>query len=1033
MSTRKLQLFALVLFYFSTLSIAVQAVEVRGTLQEWHRAELWFGGPQHAESDSNPNPFLDYRLQCAFTGPSAQVYEVPGFFDTNGAGGTSGNIWKCRFAPDETGSWQYMASFRQGPQVAVSLNPQAGTPLAFDGDAGSFVVVPSSKAGRDFRSPERGRLVNTGGHYLTFLGSGNRWIKGGPDVPENFLGYSGFDNTPQARHSFGTHVQDWNSGDPDWNSGAGRGIIGALNYIAEQGANSIYFLSMNIGGDGKDTFPTIAEQDKTHYDTSKLLQWETVFTHAGAHGIFLHFQLAETESGNENYHDNGSLGPQRKLYYRELIARFGHHLGLEWDLGEENDYGTTKRREFAAYLKAVDPYDHPVTTHTHTNQMEAFYGPLLGNGDFDMTAFQITEGGLSSGDAVEEWRDRSAAAGVPWVISIDEPQSIQNDPSDEANGYPNGRKDFMWPVYLSGGGGFEWYIQEDGGGHSFDQRVDNLREMQVALVWTGYALEFMDTLPFWEMAPDRSLGSSTAGGTTYVLARPGDTYALYNENGGSFTLNLSGHTGSFAVFWFNPRTGAWLDGGTVSGGGNVNLGSPPFAGDAAVHVARAGEGAPVASFTATPLSGDAPLTVLFDAASSFDDGEIVAYNWDFGDGTPGSGASITHIFAEPGSYTVTLIVTDDSGQTGSDVQTITVRDPDMSEPVTFYFEPIEDAYVQGSAGFNNGSLKVQPGFRTSYLKFRVAGVSGPVQQVRLRLHQITDPSSGLSIEVHASDVNSWSESTLQGNNAPPPAGLLANFNGPVPSGATIVFDLDPSALSGDGIYSLIISSPSGNDAWFGSSESSAPPELEVTLAPSPQETFELLVSLSSDRAMPSPLVGKTLSGAIFVFVRPETDIRQARFFLDDPERIGRPRQVENIPPFDFGGGSAPRARPFDTSRISDGPHTITAELALEDGRFVVVSSGFFVDNAPNCLSEDTTCDGLDDDCDGLIDDDVPATPTTCTITGQLECVDGSMISMCDLCNEVHRTWEQTLQAIATGVPEPGRLAQQALGLSGVCP
>jgi hypothetical protein len=139
----------------------------------------------------------------------------------------------------------------------------------------------------------------------------------------------------------------------------------------------------------------------------------------------------------------------------------------------------------------------------------------------------------------------------------------------------------------------------------------------------------------------------------------------------------------------------------------------------------------------------------------------------------------------------------------------------------------------------------------------VAGVSGPVQQARLRLHQTTDPSSGLSIEIHASDVNGWSESTLQGNNAPPPAGLLANFNGPVPSGATIVFDLDPSALSGDGIYSLIISSPSGNDAWFGSSESSIPPVLEVSvenLAPPQGQPFSCYKARTSRGAPKPPLI-----------------------------------------------------------------------------------------------------------------------------------------------------------------------------------
>jgi PKD repeat protein len=804
-----------------------ESATVSGTLQQWHRVEVDFTGPGHAETDSNPNPFLDYRLQCTFTGPSGQVYDVPGFFDTNGSGGSSGNVWTCRFAPDEAGAWQYSASFRQGTAVAVSLQANAGSPTSFNGDSGSFTVAASSRAAPDFRAPGRGRLLNLGSHYLQFLGSGTRWIKGGPDIPENFFGYSGFDNTPDAGHSFSSHVQDWNPGDPDWNGGAGRGIIGALNYIASTGGNSIYFLPMNIGGDGQDTFPTVAEQNKTHYDASKLHQWETVFTHADARGIFLHFQLAETESGNENYHDNGTLGPQRKLYYRELIARFGHHLGIEWDLGEENDYGTAKREAFAAHIKAVDPYDHPVTTHIHTNQMEGFYGPLVGNGDFDMTTFQITESGLDNGFEVEEWRARSAAAGVPWVVSIDEPQTIENDPTDEANGYPNGRKDFMWPIYLSGGGGFEWYVQENGGGHSFDQRIDNLREMQVALQWTRHAHDFMSTIPFWEMDPDQSLGSSSAGGTTYVLAKPGQAYAAYNDGGGAFSLDLSGQSGTYAVSWFNPRTGSWHGGGNVAGGGVVNLGTPPFSSDAAVRLLRIATGNPIAQFSASPQNGPAPLPVALDAGASTDDGIITSYAWSFGDGDTGSGEQIQHTFVDPGTFTVVLTVTDNDGKTDQTSTQITVTDPNAGGTLTF--SPVEDAYVEGAAGFNNSFLKVEPGSRESYLKFTVSGVTGSVSTVRLLLKQSTDASSGITMTVRTANGNNWSESTLNASNAPTAGAVLASFSGSVGSGATVMQELGPGAAPGNGTYSFIVSSSSGNDVWFGSSETAAPPVLEVVV------------------------------------------------------------------------------------------------------------------------------------------------------------------------------------------------------------
>ena len=67
---------------------------------------------------------------------------------------------------------------------------------------------------------------------------------------------------------------------------------------------------------------------------------------------------------------------------------------------------------------------------------------------------------------------------------------------------------------------------------------------------------------------------------------------------------------------------------------------------------------PVASFTADPTTGYAPLTVDLDASASSDpDGTALGYAWDFGDGATGSGAVATHTYLADGNYTVTLTVT----------------------------------------------------------------------------------------------------------------------------------------------------------------------------------------------------------------------------------------------------------------------------------------------------------------------------------------------------------------------------------------
>ena len=63
----------------------------------WQPYELDYEGPYMDESESNPNPFLDFRLQVIFVGPNGQVYDVPGFFAGNGEGEGKGNVWRAIF------------------------------------------------------------------------------------------------------------------------------------------------------------------------------------------------------------------------------------------------------------------------------------------------------------------------------------------------------------------------------------------------------------------------------------------------------------------------------------------------------------------------------------------------------------------------------------------------------------------------------------------------------------------------------------------------------------------------------------------------------------------------------------------------------------------------------------------------------------------------------------------------------------------------------------------------------------------------
>ena len=338
-------------------------VVISGELKQWHKLTLTLDGPLVRESDDAPNPFTDYRMAVTFRHESGSPeYAVPGYFAADGDAANSsadtGTKWRAHLSPDEVGRWTYRVSFVQGELAA--LDPSlAGTALAkYDGKTGSFEIGPTDKAGRDLRG--EGRLQYVGKHHLRFAGSGRYFLKAGPDAPETLLAYADFDGTRAGKarkarpgeaiptkvlHRYEPHLQDWRSGDPTWKDGKGQGLIGALNYLAGKGCNSFSFLPYNAGGDGDNVWPFVERNDKLHYDCSKLDQWQIVFDHAQKLGLYLHFKLQETEIDDnraghgkdakdrkvETSLDGGDLGVERKLYCRELIARFGHELALNWN------------------------------------------------------------------------------------------------------------------------------------------------------------------------------------------------------------------------------------------------------------------------------------------------------------------------------------------------------------------------------------------------------------------------------------------------------------------------------------------------------------------------------------------------------------------------------------------------------------------------------------------------------------------------------------------------------------------------------
>ena len=572
---------------FKKMSIPAGPAKVSGELKKWHKVTLTFDGPETNE-DATPNPFLDYRLDVTFTNGKS-TFKVPGHYAADGDAGQSsaskGSKWRVHFSPDATGQWDYVVSFRGGDKIAVSDAP--GIPIRkLDGLKGKLNINPSDKTGRDLRG--KGRLQYVGERYLRFADTGEAFLKQGSDAPENFLAYADFDGDfatdgqkDNLVKTWEPHVRDWKKGDPSWQGGKGKGIIGAVNYLASEGMNVFSFLTLNIEGDDRNVFPYTTYDERYRMDVSRLDQWEMVFEHGTRNGMYLHFKLTETE--NELLLDNGDTGVQRKLYHREITSRFGHHLALNWNLGEENgalgqhNQNTPQRKAMAQYVSDVDPYKHHIVIHNGKQPTD-----LIGDAS-TLTGYSLQTNRtdfMNVHPRVVEWVKKTADAGKPWVVACDEPGDASHSliTDDEDPEHNDARMNGLWGCLLGGGAGNEWYF---GYKHPHsDLTCQDFRSRDLFWDQCLIALDFFaDHLPYDKMVNADAL---VDGENAYCLAKEGEVYAILRRPGADLSLDLGESKTELNVQWFNPRKGGGLQTGsvkTVKGPGKQLLGNPPSVAD----------------------------------------------------------------------------------------------------------------------------------------------------------------------------------------------------------------------------------------------------------------------------------------------------------------------------------------------------------------------------------------------------------------------------------------------------------------------
>jgi PKD repeat protein len=237
---------------------------------------------------------------------------------------------------------------------------------------------------------------------------------------------------------------------------------------------------------------------------------------------------------------------------------------------------------------------------------------------------------------------------------------------------------------------------------------------------------------------------------------------------------------------------------------------------------------PVSEFSASPVSGAAPLVVQFTDLST---GGPTSWLWSFGDGATSTEQHPRHTYASAGVYDVTLVA---SNPSASDTRVRAGYVGVSPPPPAQTFLPTADAYVKSSSASSNygtsSELRVKASDTTyrSYLRFDVGSLAGPaVISARLRLFTTDSSPDGGALYPVAS---SWTESGITWATAPAIGGAPIAAGAAVTAGQWREIDVT-SWVRGTGTYAFALASSSSNTAYYSSRQGANPPQLVVQSNP----------------------------------------------------------------------------------------------------------------------------------------------------------------------------------------------------------
>lgn len=494
------------------------------------------------KSYTNPFDYCEIELQAVFTSPSGKQVKFFGFHDGDGKGGQSGNVWKLRFMPQETGAWKYTYTWTDK------------TP----GGEGAFHVVDNKKYPGPLKvaadtpwyfSTARGEPFHARGYMF---GYGHEK----PDKP----GLKFNSDADQAEH-FKTVDE----------------------CIVKRGYNLVMII-----GRGLKSMPATTTQprqlvnegqtwwcwdgrkyDFTRYQVATWTHWDRYIDAYRQRGVYV-FPFAlihEWDIGDTIW----QMGEMRR-FTRYMMARcaaysnlFGYNITWEMPIF----FGDERSASYYSVLRENNPFG--TLLGRHDNNHDGFKNVL----DFTMRQRQARDV-FRGNDRTATWHYKVDGVFVnrPIIGSEDIWEIASGEWSQPRNGDEVRRG--AWGLQLAGVMPIyeEWHGPKHapakglgkGDGEVLVRRMFDFFYDKPKIDYRNPKFQQLNALV---SAKDRQICSGV----------PGQEYVVYDEDGGDITIDLSAAgDAAFTVTWFDPVDGTLKQGETVKGGANRTLASP-FKGD----------------------------------------------------------------------------------------------------------------------------------------------------------------------------------------------------------------------------------------------------------------------------------------------------------------------------------------------------------------------------------------------------------------------------------------------------------------------